>query len=149
MELLKVVGAFPEKEKESAPWQEEVTLKIKTGGGELPFDDDTDIVVQVGIVKDTIAKMTLSTYDVLLQSTDYSWTLQLCSIIKHMHLTPQRRKSWFKILEETLAEFGKLFDEKLKILVLDCQTDWSSTHNKLSLCLWYREAIGKSQRVVG
>ncbi|KAH8914945.1 hypothetical protein BT69DRAFT_1341972 [Atractiella rhizophila] len=44
LELLKVIGAFPEKGKEdegkeSAVWQEEVTRKIKREGGELPFED--------------------------------------------------------------------------------------------------------------
>ncbi|KAH8928077.1 hypothetical protein BT69DRAFT_1329904 [Atractiella rhizophila] len=89
--------------------------------GELPFDDEKDIDVQVGIVKDTLA--------------------ELRSIVKHVRLTPQRRKTWFTLLEDTLNELGKLSEEEHKILILDCCTRWSSTHDRLALCLQYREAI--------
>ncbi|KAH8913283.1 hypothetical protein BT69DRAFT_1344859 [Atractiella rhizophila] len=95
-------GAFPEKENEAkdlVAWQAEVTRKVKIGGGGLPFEDNPDTGVQVGMVKETIAK--------------------LRSISKHLRLTPQQRKSWFKILEETLDGLGKCSDEELKILILD------------------------------
>ncbi|KAH8920300.1 hypothetical protein BT69DRAFT_419783 [Atractiella rhizophila] len=128
MELLKVIGAFPEKEKEdeakgSVAWQEEVTRKIKLGGGELPFEDNMDIDVQVGMVKETLAKLRY--------------------IVKHLRLTPQRRRGWFKVLEETLDGLGTLSNEQLKVLIVDCRTRWSSTHDMLTLCLRYREAIEK------
>lgn len=56
---------------------------------------------------------------------------QLRTIVRAVRVSPQRRRSWFDIVEFSLRHASEKLEEVAKILILDVTTRWSSTHQML------------------
>ncbi|KAH8926119.1 hypothetical protein BT69DRAFT_1295097 [Atractiella rhizophila] len=67
--------------------------------------------------------------------------LKLRAILKHVCGSPQHQKSWLDLLEDTLKTYESLSDESLRMLILDVQTRWESTHDMLDLGIRYNDVI--------